>query len=305
MDRITFRLAPRPPFRLDLTVWVLRRRPGNRIDQWDGTYRRVLARGGMVAEITVRQTGGKEAPSLLVTLAGREAGAIREEAARCITEMLGLETDLTGFYALAAGDSRFAGLVERFRGVKPPRFPTLFEGLANAVACQQVTLTLGIQLLNRLAATYGHPFGAGEDAPRSFPGPEDIAPLEPEALRALGFSRRKGEIIIGLARAILAGRLSPQSLAGLDDEAALGLLTSQRGIGRWSAEYLLLRTLGRIHIFPADDVGGRKNLERWLGLPHPLDYDSTRQTLAPWHPYAGLVYFHLLLDRLATAGHIS
>ncbi len=73
-------------------------------------------------------------------------------------------------------------------------------------------------------------------------------------------------------------------------------------MGRWTAEYVLLRGLGRRHIFPGDDVGGRNGLTRWLKLRKPLDYRRVRRVMARWKGYGGLIYFHLLLDRLATAG---
>jgi DNA-3-methyladenine glycosylase II len=72
-----------------------------------------------------------------------------------------------------------------------------------------------------------------------------------------------------------------------------------------TAEYVLLRGLGRTHIFPGDDVGARNNLKRWLRLEKPLDYEAVRRTLERWHPYAGLIYFHMLLDRLAEAGFLQ
>jgi DNA-3-methyladenine glycosylase II len=79
-------------------------------------------------------------------------------------------------------------------------------------------------------------------------------------------------------------------------------LLALRGVGRWSAEYVMLRGLGRLHVFPGDDVGAQKRLARWLGRPGPLDYAGVRKAVAPWQPYAGLVYFHLLLDGLSRAG---
>jgi DNA-3-methyladenine glycosylase II len=76
-------------------------------------------------------------------------------------------------------------------------------------------------------------------------------------------------------------------------------------VGRWTGEYVLLRGLGRLHVFPGEDVGARNNLRRWLGLTGALDYDGVRRVLTPWTPYAGLIYFHLLQDRLAEAGYVS
>jgi DNA-3-methyladenine glycosylase II len=75
-----------------------------------------------------------------------------------------------------------------------------------------------------------------------------------------------------------------------------------RGVGRWTTEYVLLRGLGRLHVFPGDDVGAQKRLARWLGRSRSLDYAGVRRAVDRWQPYAGLVYFHLLLDGLAQAG---
>jgi DNA-3-methyladenine glycosylase II len=82
-------------------------------------------------------------------------------------------------------------------------------------------------------------------------------------------------------------------------------LTRLHGIGRWSAEYVLLRGLGRLNIFPGDDLGAHNKLKRLFQIESRLDYEAVRQLVARWDPYAGLVYFHLLLDSLATAGLVD
>ncbi|MGH8024665.1 MAG: hypothetical protein ACRED1_13835, partial [Limisphaerales bacterium] len=63
-----------------------------------------------------------------------------------------------------------------------------------------------------------------------------------------------------------------------------------------------LRGLGRLNVYPGDDVGARNNLHRWLKLRKPLDYDGVRRVTSRWQPWAGLVYFHMLLERLDAAG---
>jgi DNA-3-methyladenine glycosylase II len=108
-----------------------------------------------------------------------------------------------------------------------------------------------------------------------------------------------------LSHAIVERGLDLEALATLRDEEALAQLLRWKGVGRWTAEYVLLRGLGRLHVFPGDDVGARNNLQRWLGLKKPLDYEGTRRTLAKWKPYAGFIYFHLLLDGLADAGVLT
>jgi DNA-3-methyladenine glycosylase II len=304
MSQSAFHLEPVPPFRLDLTVWTLRRRPDNAVDRWDGqTYRRVLPVPSGLVDVAVTQVGPPEAPRLRVAVEGQSLRSpVRAVVVSALERLLGLRIDLTAFYAFAARQGRLGPLARRARGMKPPRFASVFESLVNAIACQQVTLTLGIRLLNRLAANYGPAIPEGDRV--AFPRPEDLAGRSPEDLRRLGFSRQKGRAVIELARSITEGSFDPDELAGLSDDEAVARLRGLRGVGRWTAEYALLRGLGRTNIFPGDDIGGRNNLRRWLHLKESLDYEGVQRTLARWQRFGGLIYLHLLLDRLAEAGHL-
>ena len=294
-----------PPFRLDLTVWALRRRPDNAIDSWDGrTYRRALETDSGTVELAIEQTGSSVAPRVGVTLTGGRIDQRTEEHARAaLTRLLGLELDLSPFYRLAEGDPFLRTLAARFRGVKPPRFPTLFECLVNAIACQQLTLTFGIRLLNRLVEAHGTT--AAGQLLHAFPAPSRLARLAPETLMPLGFSRAKARSIVELAAGISAGTFAPTAIETLDDREAIQALLRLRGVGRWTAEYALLRGLGRLHVFPGDDVGARNNLARWLDRREPLDYAGVQAAVRHWQPFAGLVYFHLLLANLAEHGTLT
>ena len=143
--QIIFSLEPAPPFRLDLTVWALRRRPDNEIDRWDGeTYQRVLSLNGEPVGVAVTQTGPPDVPRLRVTVTGARAKRTTESyVSEALDRLLNLQANLSGFYRLAETDHRLRMLAQRFCGLKPPRFPTQFEALANGIACQQITLTLG------------------------------------------------------------------------------------------------------------------------------------------------------------------
>ena len=305
--KTVFRLEPLAPFRLDLTVWALRRRPGNLIDRWDGmTYRRALVLEESPVEVAVSQTGPSEAPLLEVSLTGIRPKAAQVLAIRKKLErLLGLKIDLAKFYELATHDPKLGPLVEHFRGVKPPRFPTLFEALANAIACQQLSLSLGILLLSRLTERFGLPAHGAAGLVHAFPRPKELAGLKPADFRKLGFSRQKGQSIIALAQAFLGEHANEESCEALNNQSLVERLLELRGIGRWSAEYALLRGMGRVDVYPGDDVGARNNLKRWLRLRKPLDYERVRRITSHWQAYSGLVYFHLLLDRLAASGHLE
>jgi DNA-3-methyladenine glycosylase II len=300
-----FELRPRPPFRLALTVWALRRQAHNIIDRWDGEhYRRVLALDTGAVEINVRQIGLAQKPRLVVDLHSEWAceSKVRVEVHRQLRRMLGLDVDLSSFYALAAHENELNTLVQRFIGMRPPRYPSLFEALANAVACQQISLNVGIAILNRLTECFGTAAGEGY----AFPRPHDLLRrADPLALRALGFSLTKARTLLHLAELCMSGVLETRVLARLSDAEAIKELTAVPGIGRWSAEYVLLRGLGRWHVFPGDDVGARKHLAQWLQLEGTLDYNRVVTVLQRWREYGGLIYFHLLLRRLEQSGMLK
>ena len=296
----SFTMDVSPPFRLDLTVRALRRRSINETDRWDGdAYRRTIHVGETPVGLVVTQVGLPEAPKLSVRVSGDTHHARAEAAARrVLRHVLGLELDLTAFYAVAAAEPPLDELADRFRGMRPPRFPSVFEALLNGVACQQISLQAGLTLLNRLVAAFGEAPDPPQAGGPAFPRPQALAGVGSRSLPALGFSRAKSRAIGEIAAAASAGGFKYEVLANLDDAAACARLKELRGVGRWTAEYVLLRGCGRLNVFPGDDVGARNNLQKWLKRKRPLDYESTKKFVQRWQPYAGLVYLHLLLKSI-------
>lgn len=282
-----------PPFRLDLTVWALRRRQKNFIDQWDKEqYRRVFVLYGETVQVYVEQVD--ESKLKIITKSNNNLSDIRMEITQRVQKILGTDRNLSAFYEFASRDRLIQTLTERFIGVKQPRFPTVFEALINAVACQQVSLDVGIMLLNRLTETYGKEF----DGHHAFPEPEDLYLCAEEEIQMLGFSHQKAKTILLLTRAVREKRIVLDTLNAQTNEEVMNYLTAIHGIGRWSAEYVLLRGLGRIDIFPGDDVGAQRNIMNLIHLDHKPQYDEIQEITKVWKPYAGFVYFHLLLDKL-------
>lgn len=299
--RLKFSLSATPPFRLDLTVGALRRRPHNAIDRFEGgVWRRVLLIDGRPCGLAVRQVAPATHPKIQVVATGPAASrAHRKQIAAAVRQVLGLDADLGQFYRIAARDPVLKPMARRLRGMKPPRYPTVFEAFANAVSCQLLSLTAGMHVLNRITEVYGIECEADGVTMRSAPSAAALAQADPAKLRTLGLSRRKANYLIGLARSAI-DPTDPDfgSLGAADDAAALERLSQIRGVGRWTAEYVLLRGLGRLHVFPGDDVGGQNHLAKWLGVRRALDHKRVSKLVERWHPYEGLIYFHLLVDGL-------
>jgi len=299
--RLDFELTPKPPFRLDLTVWALRRRPSNVVDRWEGeAYRRVFQIGKRAIGVAVVQHGSAGRSKLAVSADGAVPGDV-SEISGILGRMLGLASDLTAFYRIARRQEPFDSLARRFRGFKPPRFPTVFEALVNGIACQQVSLDVGILLMSRLAQTYG-PSRGGRSG---FPSPKAVSALDAPDLRALGFSMNKSRALIGIAQSIQTGNFRPEEMETMETDSAAETLLSLSGVGPWTADYVLLRGLGRLSTFPGNDAGARNRLAKILKTRSPLPESRVRKLARAWHPYAGLVYFHLLLSGLAERGAVE
>lgn len=246
-----------------------------------------------------------ESPSLEVKVTGdRLEPAAEDTVRRVLLWSLGLNEDLRGFYETARKDPVLRALAERFRGVKPPRFHSIFETLVNGVACQQLSLNVCIHIVNRIVETYGRGLSVGDGTFHAFPRPEDVAGIDEERLRTVGITRHKARALIGIARAAVEGSLDAGKLAALSNENATRKLRELHGIGPWTADYVLLRGLGRLDVFPAGDVGARNGLRKLPGL-EALGEGELDKTLARWGPYRGLVYFHLLLNHLAEEDRIT
>ncbi len=298
----TFELSPLLPFRLDLTAWALRRRQKNLIDRWDGkTYTRILVVNKTVIQSKVIQVDNK----LQTTIkSSRSLKSTQPVVAKTLKKILGLDLNIEEFYKLSKNDINLHLLAKSFTGIRPPRFPTLFEALVNAISCQQVTLDLGILLLNRLSENYGQKFEDTSGIQSAFPQPNDLQYVSEDEIKKLGFSYQKARAIKDLVQSLLFNDTLFSNLENMTNEEIVVFLSKMRGIGRWSSEYVLLRGLGRLDVFPGDDVGAQNNLMRMFHLGSKPNYEQIRTLTKKWQPYSGLVYFHLLLEKLQMKGVI-
>jgi len=167
-----------------------------------------------------------------------------------VRKLLGLELDLQPFYAFAQNDPVLAEAVRRLRGFRPPLAPDPFEALVSSITAQQVSLHSAFAVRSRFVERFGEP----AELAVAFPTRERVAGATEDELTSLGFSRRKAEYVLGLARA----DLDFGELAVLRDDEVKARITSLRGLGEWSADWFLARHLARPEAWPAGDLGLRK-----------------------------------------------
>jgi DNA-3-methyladenine glycosylase II len=299
MEQLKFLIRPRDPFRLDLTTWALRRRRHNIIDQFNGIlYQRVLIIDHEPALLSVQQRGTVSNPVLNVIVQGTCNNIKNKDKIKYIvSSLLGTEIDLTKFYTVTEADPVLAELV-KYKGFKPPKFTSIYEAIFNAICFQQLSLHVGVVLMNRLAQVFGNEITTEYGRFFSLPQPEAIIKAKTTKLLEVGLSNNKVKAMFELGERALSDNSVFGEITKSDDEKAIEILKTFRGIGRWSAEYVLLRGLGRLHIFPGDDVGFQNGLKNLLKLKGQPKQEQARHIVQKWFPFGGLIYFHMLLARL-------
>jgi len=198
-----------------------------------------------------------------------------------VRKLIGLEYDLEPFYAFAHGDPVLAEAVRRLPGFRPPLAPDPFEALVSSITAQQVSLHAAFAVRSRFIVRFGEP----AEFAVAFPTRERVARASEEDLRALGFSTRKAEYVLGLARA----DLDFATLESLPDDEVKRRLTAVRGLGEWSADWFLARHLARPEAWPAGDLGLRKAV-----LAFYPDVTDVRAASVRFHPFENLSAHYLL-----------
>ena len=295
MQTITLRLYPTPPFDFELTAGYhtyFQGRSG--ADDLDGgVYRRLLALEGRLALASVRSTGSVDSPELAVELRGDGlTDAHGAQAAALVGWMLGSEQELAPFYALAESDPALAGLARRFRGLRLPRTATLFEALTLAILGQQISASVARMMRTLLIERLGERAEFDGVTYYAFPAPEAVLAPSPEELRELKLSRSKAEY----ARVIAAAALEPgwAELTELPDEEFVARLTALRGVGKWTAQWALVRGLARPDALPLGDLALRRGVSRlWRDGNAVTDgeVEAIAEHWRPWRSYATAYLF--------------
>lgn len=211
---------------------------------------------------------------------GVDVEPLDAETEPVVRRLLGLEFDLGAFYAWASADSLLTPLAARFAGFRPSLAPDPFEALVTSITAQQVSLFSAVAIRNRLIERFGEPVGRAW----AFPARGRLAAASEDELVAVGFSRRKAEYVVGLARSAL----DLDALAALADDEVKARLVAQRGLGEWTADWFLARHLARPRAWPAGDLALRKAVAAVYG-----DTD-VRAAGARFDPFQNLTAHYLL-----------
>ena len=266
-----------------------------------GYLRRALSRD--IHSVTERLVGDtyttvvqlSDGPALLTLKLSPTA--VRAESSRgsaaevhaLVIGLLGLDEDAAAFARLA----KRLGLARLVAGrpeLRISQTPSVFDGLLWSIVGQQINFPFACLLKRRLIERASTPFADGLFAP---PTPAAVAALEPADLLPLQFSRQKADYVIQTARLIADGKLDLAALRTMSATRAERTLLAVRGLGPWSVNYLMMRSLGFPDCVPLGDTGVTSGLQAVLELEARPDIDATRRLMAVFSPYRSLATAHL------------
>ncbi|MFB5763265.1 DNA-3-methyladenine glycosylase family protein [Paenibacillus medicaginis] len=260
----------------------------------DGKVYKAIQAGQEVVmvEISPDESGGLHVRFL--EKSGGISNQLREDIAFHIRDWFDLDRDLAPFYEMAQSDALLSQTAKSFYGLRIMGIPDLFEAVCWGIIGQQINLAFAYTLKRRFVEAYGSSVWHEGQPYQIFPAPHRIAALTAEELQSLSFTARKSEYLIEVARRIASGQLSKEQLLQAGSiKKAEQMLTSIRGIGPWTANYVLMRCLRFPSAFPIDDVGLHNAVKAVLGSDRKPTRQELLQLSADWSPWEAYATFYL------------
>jgi DNA-3-methyladenine glycosylase II len=268
------------------------RAPGEIVDRFEeGKYQRVLRIHDRIVFFVVKPIGQPPYHKLEVTCNTALSSEVTLAKER-LRRIFNLDLDLEGFYRFAANDSLLSKVTKQLEGYRVPCFPSLFESLVCTILGQQINVRFALDVKSRLVKTLGCTVQFNGREYYGFPTPASLVDVGIEEFRRLRVSRQKAGYIQGVADLFLNGKFTEAAIVNREDDEILRRLMEIKGIGRWSAEYVMIRGLGKTGVVPAAGTGMRAAFAHFFGLQKATESD-VRNLARKWKSYQGLAAFYL------------
>ncbi len=224
--------------------------------------------------------------------------ALIEFVKKYVQDWFDLGANLTDFYKTAQNDAVLANLCQKFYGLRMVGMPDLFESLVWSIIGQQINLNFAYSLKERLVKNFGKSLVHNGEEFYALPTPERLASLSIEDFQPHQFSRSKAQYILNISRAFAEGDLSQSALEKLDFDEIREKLIKIKGIGNWTANYSMMKSLKNYDAFPVEDVGLHNAVKNQYGLegkPSIQTLNLMAEKWAGWKGYATFYFWHSLL----------
>jgi len=297
MEPKAVRLAAVPPYDFHLTAGLFARYSTQVADYYvDGTYRRVLTIDELSFLVEAKSIGNVRMPAVELRSLAPPSFKLDMWARDQMKWILALDYDLSPLYSLMAAQPETRALKEALFGFRPPRCPSMFEALVNAITEQQISLAAALTIRERMARRFGAIVSFNGREYLAFPRPEALACAEGEEIVSLGLGGHKARAIRIVADLVTDGRLDLDSYRTLPVEQAIDDLTRIKGIGPWTVQYMLCRGAGRYDSVPLNDKALMAGMRKWFGAERVKSVSDIGDILATFGRFAGYLAFYAIIS---------
>ena len=265
----------------------------------DGNWRRALRlKNGKLIPVEVEINRDVDKPELKILIHSKITKSEEKEIVEKIKWIFDTESDLKHLYKFMDSDPILRRVKENNYGLKHCSYSTVFEGIINAIIQQQISLKVAFHMTSLLVKKFGEHILINNKEFWEFPLPEKLADATIEDLKGCKLSRRKAEYIINFLRAVTKGKFDPELLKKLNHNQVTEKLMQFKGLGRWTAEVVIVTSIGLEGVSPAGDLGVRKAISHFYSNDNLMSEDEVRKLTDKWGKYNGIISYYLLAEML-------
>jgi DNA-3-methyladenine glycosylase II len=294
------------PFSFNLTASLFSNGDAQIRSYQDGKFWQVIRIDDQLALATVEDSGTIDDPRISVELESNRtmSSDMKNHAKTIIAALFDVEFNPKTFYQQASKDRILKEVSRRLWGLRIPSTATVFEALLDSIVEQQISLDVAHVLERKIVKTFGDILRLDGREYFAYPTPKKLASADIKQLRSCGLSTRKAEYLIEISRLIRDGKLNLESYKNFTDtKKIIEELDKIRGIGVWTAELTIARSMHRYDTIPADDLGLRRVIAHYYCHDKKITGKEARKIAKKWGRWKGLASFYLIIAEATENAH--
>jgi len=295
MEKTSFEAPPTSPYDFDLQwkFYSSFKEPQPEIYK-DGVWRRAFKIGDRLVPVEVTSVGTVEKPRLRISAFSKLNAKEKRYLSDRITDIFRLRDNLKELYDFMVIDEMLLEIKNELYGLRPPGIgASIFEGAIRVIIQQQISLRVAYVMTGELVGRFGEKIEVDGEPYYDFPLPQILANANENEFRVCKLSRQKARYIKELALKVVNG-YDLEKIKRLNNEEAIEELMKFKGIGRWTAELILITTLGRMDLCVPDDLGARKAVSHFYFDGKLQSGDTVREFTERWGRFRGWIIYYLI-----------
>lgn len=289
------------PYNFDLSCMVFSDGDPQIRKYEENKFWQVLRVNNKLIYISIESSGAVEEPELNVELKSNEniSEEDKESVRNIVSKMFNLDFDLMFFYKAVKNDKIMSKLIKALYGLKTPTTQIVFESLVDSIVEQQISLKAAHSIERKMIKKIGSSLNIGSNIYYVYPTPNQLNNASSDELRECGLSYRKAEYIKDISKLIISGKLDLEKFKEYKNiDEIIDELCRIRGIGKWTAELTVIRGLGGLDSFPADDIGIRRVISHYYCNDKKISAEEARKIASKWEKWKGLAAFYLVIAEM-------